>query len=38
MLTNDPARGSVSAVTDLAGVNGGKSARADVAFVVVTVP
>jgi uncharacterized protein YbjT (DUF2867 family) len=31
MLTNDPARGSVRAVTDLAGVNGGKIARADVA-------
>lgn len=31
MLTNDPARGSVRAVTDLAGVKGGKIARADVA-------
>ena len=31
MLTDDPARGSVRAVTDLAGVNGGKVARADVA-------
>ena len=35
MLTNDPARGSVRAVTDLAGVNGGKIARADVARFVV---
>ena len=34
-LTNDPARGSVRAVTDLAGVNGGKIARADVAKFVV---
>ena len=31
MLTNEPARGSVWAVTDLAGVQGGKIARADVA-------
>jgi hypothetical protein len=35
MLTNDPARGSVRAVTDLAGVNGGKIAHADVARFVV---
>ncbi len=35
MLTNDPARGSVRAVTDLAGVKGGKIARADVARFVV---
>ncbi len=35
MLTDDPARGSVRAVTDLAGVNGGKVARADVARFVV---
>jgi uncharacterized protein YbjT (DUF2867 family) len=35
MLTNAPARGSVRAVTDLAGVNGGKIARADVARFVV---
>jgi uncharacterized protein YbjT (DUF2867 family) len=35
MLTNDPARGSVRAVTDLAGVNGGKIAGADVARFVV---
>jgi len=35
MLTNDPARGSVRAVTDLAGVQGGKIARADVARFVV---
>jgi uncharacterized protein YbjT (DUF2867 family) len=35
MLTNDPARGSVRAVTDLAAVNGGKIARADVARFVV---
>jgi uncharacterized protein YbjT (DUF2867 family) len=35
MLTDDPARGSVRAVTDLAGVNGGKIARADVARFVV---
>jgi hypothetical protein len=35
MLTNDPARGSVRAVTDLAGVNGGKIARDDVARFVV---
>jgi uncharacterized protein YbjT (DUF2867 family) len=31
MLTNDSARGSVRAFTDLTGVNGGKVARADVA-------
>ena len=38
MLTNDPTRGSVGAVTDLAGVNVGKIGRADVArFVVVQV-
>lgn len=30
-LTDDPARGSVKALTDLAGVKGGKIARADVA-------
>lgn len=30
MLTDDPARGSVRAVTDLAGINGGKIARSDV--------
>ncbi len=35
MLTNDPARGSVRAIVDLAGVNGGKVARADVARFVV---
>ena len=35
MLTNDPARGSVRAVTDLTAVNGGKIARADVARFVV---
>ncbi|WP_340672010.1 SDR family oxidoreductase [Bradyrhizobium ottawaense] len=35
MLTDDPARGSVRTVTDLAGVNGGKIARADVARFVV---
>jgi uncharacterized protein YbjT (DUF2867 family) len=35
MLTNDPARGSVRAIVDLAGVNGGKVARADVAQFVV---
>jgi uncharacterized protein YbjT (DUF2867 family) len=35
MLTDDPARGSVRAFTDLAGVNGGKVARADVARFVV---
>jgi uncharacterized protein YbjT (DUF2867 family) len=35
MLTNDPARGCVRAVTDLAGVNGGKIAPADVARFVV---
>ncbi|HQT65675.1 MAG: flavin reductase [Acidocella sp. 20-57-95] len=35
MLTDDPARGKVRAVTNLAGVNGGKIARADVARFVV---
>ena len=35
MLTDDQARGSVRAVTDLAGINGGKVARADVARFVV---
>jgi putative NADH-flavin reductase len=35
MLTNDPARGSVRAIVDLADVNGGKVARADVAQFVV---
>lgn len=35
MLTNDPARGSLRAVADLAGVSGGKVARADVARFVV---
>jgi uncharacterized protein YbjT (DUF2867 family) len=35
MLTNDPARGSVRAFVDLADVNGGKVARADVAQIVV---
>ena len=35
MLTDDPARGSVRTVTDLAAVNGGKIARADVARFVV---
>jgi uncharacterized protein YbjT (DUF2867 family) len=34
-LTDDPALGSVRAVTDLAGVKGGKIARADVARFVV---
>ncbi len=34
-LTNDPACGSVKAVTDLSGVKGGKIARADVARFVV---
>jgi uncharacterized protein YbjT (DUF2867 family) len=34
-LTNDPARGSVRAFTDLTGFNGGKIARADVAKFVV---
>lgn len=34
-LTDDPARGSLRAVVDLAGVNGGKIARADVARFVV---
>jgi uncharacterized protein YbjT (DUF2867 family) len=34
-LTNEPARGSVRAITDLAGVQGGKTARADVARFVV---
>jgi hypothetical protein len=31
MLTNEPARGSVRVITDLAGVQSGKIARADVA-------
>ena len=35
MLTNDPARGSVRAIVDLADVNGGKVARTDVAQFVV---
>ena len=35
MLTNDPAQGSVRAVTSLTGINGGKIARADVAQFVV---
>ena len=35
MLTDDPAQGSVSAVVDLARINGGKIARADVARFVV---
>jgi uncharacterized protein YbjT (DUF2867 family) len=35
MLTNDPARESLRAIADLAGVNGGKVARADVARFVV---
>ena len=35
MLTDDPARGSVRAVIDLEGINGGKIARADVARFVV---
>ncbi|MEO6918710.1 MAG: SDR family oxidoreductase [Collimonas sp.] len=35
MLTNDPLRGRVRATADLAGVNGGKIARADVAQFVV---
>ena len=35
MLTNDPARESPRAIADLAGVNGGKVARADVARFVV---
>jgi len=35
MLANDPARGSVRAVTDLAGVNGGKIGRADFSRFVV---
>ena len=35
MLTNDPPRGSVRATADLASVNGGKIARADVAQFVV---
>jgi Putative NADH-flavin reductase len=34
-LTNDPARGSLRAIADLAGVDGGKIARADVARFVV---
>jgi putative DNA primase/helicase len=35
MLTDDPAKGGVRAVVDLAGINGGKIARADVARFVV---
>jgi uncharacterized protein YbjT (DUF2867 family) len=35
MLTDDPAKGNVRAVIDLAGLNGGKIARADVARFVV---
>jgi uncharacterized protein YbjT (DUF2867 family) len=35
MLTNEPARGSLRAIVDLASVNGGKVARADVARFVV---
>jgi uncharacterized protein YbjT (DUF2867 family) len=35
MLTDDPAHGSVRAVIDLASINGGKIARADVARFVV---
>lgn len=35
MLTNDPPRGRIRATTDLAGVHGGKIARADVAQFVV---
>jgi uncharacterized protein YbjT (DUF2867 family) len=35
MLTDDPAHGSVRAVIDLAGINGGKIARADVARFVI---
>ncbi len=35
MLTDDPAQGSVRAVIDLPGINGGKIARADVARFVV---
>jgi uncharacterized protein YbjT (DUF2867 family) len=35
MLTNDPTRGSVRAVVDLASVNGGKVSRGDVAHFVV---
>jgi uncharacterized protein YbjT (DUF2867 family) len=35
MLTDDPAQGRVRAVIDLAGINGGKIARADVARFVV---
>jgi len=35
MLTNDPARGSLRAVADLASVHGGKIARTDVARFVV---
>ncbi len=35
MLINNPARGSLRAVSDLAGVSGGKIARADVARFVV---
>ena len=35
MLTDDPAQGSIRAVINLAGINGGKIARADVAQFVV---
>jgi uncharacterized protein YbjT (DUF2867 family) len=35
MLTDDPAQGSITAVINLAGINGGKIARADVAQFVV---
>jgi hypothetical protein len=35
MLTDDPAQGSIKAVINLAGINGGKIARADVARFVV---
>ncbi|BDU21560.1 SDR family oxidoreductase [Dyella sp. GSA-30] len=35
MLTNDPSRGSIRAIVDLAGVKGGKISRGDVARFVV---
>jgi uncharacterized protein YbjT (DUF2867 family) len=35
MLTDDPGQGSVRAIIDLAGINGGKIARADVARFIV---
>jgi uncharacterized protein YbjT (DUF2867 family) len=35
MLTNDPARGSIRAIVDLAGIKGGKISRVDVARFVV---